>query len=67
MFDRRGFLSAVSGIAATAALPIPKTYEEQAHQDAPALPDYAVSREGIYEDFARYASEGIVAVDPTTL
>jgi isopenicillin-N epimerase len=42
MFDRRGFLSAVSGIAATAALPIPKTYEEQAHQDAPALPDAAL-------------------------
>jgi isopenicillin-N epimerase len=42
MFDRRGFLSAVSGIAATAAVPIPKTYEEQAHQDAPALPDAAL-------------------------
>jgi selenocysteine lyase/cysteine desulfurase len=35
-------LSAVSGIAATAAVPIPKTYEEQAHQDAPALPDAAL-------------------------
>jgi isopenicillin-N epimerase len=39
MFDRRGFLSAFGGIAATAAFPFSKIYEEQAHQDAAALPD----------------------------
>jgi isopenicillin-N epimerase len=42
MFDRRGFLSAISGIAASAALPIRKFYEQQGHPQAPALPDAAL-------------------------
>ncbi len=37
MVNRRGFLSAFG--AAAAALPISKIYEDQAHQEAPALPD----------------------------
>ena len=39
MFDRRGFLSAISGIAVSAAVPIAKFYEEQGHPQAPTLPD----------------------------
>src|SRR5260370_22885896 len=39
MFDRRGFLSAVSGIAATAALPISKIYNDYVQQAPAAMPD----------------------------
>ena len=39
MPDRRGFLATLTGLAATAAVPIPKIYAEQAHQTAAAMPD----------------------------
>jgi len=39
MPDRRGFLATLTGLAATAAVPIPKIYAQQAHQTAAAMPD----------------------------
>ncbi len=42
MVDRRGFLTSISGVAAAAALPIAKTYEQQTQQAAPAMPDAAL-------------------------
>jgi isopenicillin-N epimerase len=40
--DRRGFLSTISALAATAVLPIPKIDEEAAQQSAPTMPDAAL-------------------------
>jgi selenocysteine lyase/cysteine desulfurase len=51
MVDRRGFLSSFSAVAAAAALPVPKIYEQQAHQEAPALPEaslYEKDEEGYW-------------------
>ncbi len=39
MPDRRGFLATLTGLAATAAVPIPKIYGEQAHPAPAAMPD----------------------------
>jgi selenocysteine lyase/cysteine desulfurase len=39
MPDRRGFLGALTGLAATAAVPVPKIYAQPAHQTAAAMPD----------------------------
>jgi isopenicillin-N epimerase len=39
MPDRRGFLATVTGLAATAAVPIPNIYAEQAHPMQAAMPD----------------------------
>src|SRR6266496_3835013 len=42
MPDRRGFLSSFSAVAATAALPITKIYDELAHQSLVPMPDAAL-------------------------
>jgi selenocysteine lyase/cysteine desulfurase len=39
MPDRRGFLSAISAMAATAALPVAKIYDDWIEQSQPAMPD----------------------------
>jgi isopenicillin-N epimerase len=39
MPDRRGFLATLTGLAATAAVPIPKIYTQRAQQTAAAMPD----------------------------
>jgi selenocysteine lyase/cysteine desulfurase len=39
MPDRRGFLATLTGLAATAAVPVPKIYAEQAHPMPVAMPD----------------------------
>jgi len=42
MPDRRGFLSSLSAVAATAALPITKIYDDLAHQSLVPMPDAAL-------------------------
>jgi len=42
MPDRRGFLSSLSAVAATAALPITRMYEDPALQSQPAMPSAAL-------------------------
>jgi isopenicillin-N epimerase len=51
MVDRRGFLSSISTAAAATVLPIARAYEQQAHQEAPAMPDatlYEKDEEGYW-------------------
>src|SRR4029077_6171439 len=42
MPDRRGFLSSLRAVAATAALPIPKIYDDLAHQSLVPMPGAAL-------------------------